>query len=328
MALSKRLRSVIIAACGTTLLVTGTLVGNPLAMADPLSDAQAQLDEIEAQRSAIEQSYNDSQLRQSKAEAQKESLSSDIADTQTKIDAMKPAAIYIVQMQQQGAGIDLTASFLLNDSPENFLSQMQTAATVTSLINDQLSSYVSQINHLNALNETLAGTINDIKAEVATQQKLLAAAQVKEAAAQTVVNRLTSQQRMTLQAKQQVVSPQHAAASSSRAQTVLNFALAQVGKGYIMGTAGPVTFDCSGLVMAAYAKVGIYLPHSSREQFNYGTPVARADLQPGDLLFFYSPIHHVGMYIGNGMMVHASNPRTGVHVTPIQGSYSGARRLI
>jgi cell wall-associated NlpC family hydrolase len=96
-----------------------------------------------------------------------------------------------------------------------------------------------------------------------------------------------------------------AAAASSKAQTAVNVALAQVGKPYAWGGAGPNSFDCSGLTQYAYARAGIGLPHSSRAQSTIGKPVSRAALRPGDLVFFYSPVSHVGMYIGNGKMVYA-----------------------
>ncbi len=91
---------------------------------------------------------------------------------------------------------------------------------------------------------------------------------------------------------------------------------------------GADAFDCSGLTMYAYAAAGVTLPHSSRAQAGLGVPVSRADLQPGDLVFFYTPISHVGIYIGNGQMVHASVPGKPVAVTSVdKGGYVGARRV-
>lgn len=119
-----------------------------------------------------------------------------------------------------------------------------------------------------------------------------------------------------------------AAAPSEAAATAIQTALAQVGKPYVVGAAGPDGFDCSGLTQYAYAAAGISLPHSSRAQSGLGVPVARADLQPGDLVFFYSPVSHVGMYIGNGQMVHASVSGRPVAVTSVdQRGYAGARRV-
>ena len=88
--------------------------------------------------------------------------------------------------------------------------------------------------------------------------------------------------------------------------------MAQVGKSYVYGAAGPSAFDCSGLTMMAWAQAGVGLPHSSGAQMGSGTPVSQSELQPGDLVFYYSPVSHVGMYIGNGQIVNALNPGAGV----------------
>ena len=103
--------------------------------------------------------------------------------------------------------------------------------------------------------------------------------------------------------------------------------MAQVGDAYVYGAAGPSAFDCSGLTMMAWAQAGVALPHSSSAQYSSGTRVAARALRPGDLVFYYSPISHVGMYIGNGMIVHAANPSTGVQVTGLYSMpYVGAVR--
>ncbi len=113
------------------------------------------------------------------------------------------------------------------------------------------------------------------------------------------------------------------------AGTVVATAMAQRGKPYVWAAAGPGSFDCSGLTQYAFDAAGIELPHSSRLQSQMGTAVSRADLQPGDLVFFYSPVSHVGIYVGNGQMVHAPTSGDVVKVADIDsmGSYSGARRI-
>src|SRR4051812_42126972 len=119
------------------------------------------------------------------------------------------------------------------------------------------------------------------------------------------------------------------AAPTQAAQIAVDTALAQQGKPYVWGGAGPDSFDCSGLTQYAYAAAGISLPHSSSMQSTIGTPVAYADLQPGDLVFFYSPVSHVGMYIGNGQMVHASTYGQPVQVVDLayMPGFNSARRL-
>jgi peptidoglycan DL-endopeptidase CwlO len=109
----------------------------------------------------------------------------------------------------------------------------------------------------------------------------------------------------------------------------LRWALSRRGDPYVWGGAGPDDFDCSGLVMWAYAKVGISLPHFTGAQWNMGIHVSRSQLEPGDLVFFYADIGHVGMYIGNGLMVDAPTFGQDVQVQPVMWDvYVGAVRIV
>ena len=120
-----------------------------------------------------------------------------------------------------------------------------------------------------------------------------------------------------------------AAAPSGDVAAVLETALAQVGDTYVWAGSGPDGFDCSGLTSYAYAAAGVALPHSSRAQSQMGVAVSRSELQPGDLVFFGSPVYHVGIYVGNGKMVHARDFHQPVAVTSVDiGDYAGARRIL
>lgn len=160
-----------------------------------------------------------------------------------------------------------------------------------------------------------------------------AARREAEAAEARLAARQPNNSRSEVRSSESATAPAPAAAApapvaapdGSRAQRVISAALAQVGKQYVMGTAGPNTFDCSGLTSYAYRQVGISLPRTSRAQYSgAGRAVSLSDIQPGDLVFYYSGPSHVGIYIGNGKIVHAANPRTdvnvaGLHSMPIKG---------
>lgn len=113
--------------------------------------------------------------------------------------------------------------------------------------------------------------------------------------------------------------------ASGNLQAVVNFALAQVGDSYQWGATGPDRWDCSAITMAAYARIGIKLPHQSEQQMRYGRPVSRSDLKPGDLIFWNG---HVALSLGGNALVHAANPRVGVVRGTIYGSPIGYRRLV
>jgi cell wall-associated NlpC family hydrolase len=121
--------------------------------------------------------------------------------------------------------------------------------------------------------------------------------------------------------------PTYDGPASGRAGVAVSEAYAQMGKPYEWGAAGPSSFDCSGLTMWAWARGGVSLPHSSQQQYAVTQHVSREDVQPGDLVFFGSPIHHVGIYIGGGRMISA--PHTGDYVKiqdAFRSDYVGAGR--
>uniref|UniRef100_A0AAU2VQE1 NlpC/P60 family protein n=1 Tax=Streptomyces sp. NBC_00008 TaxID=2903610 RepID=A0AAU2VQE1_9ACTN len=113
--------------------------------------------------------------------------------------------------------------------------------------------------------------------------------------------------------------------ATTKAEKVLAFARAQIGKPYVWGATGPSSYDCSGLTQAAWKSAGVTIPRTTWDQVNVGTRIATEDLQPGDLVFFYDDISHVGIYKGDGMMIHAPKPGANVreesiYYMPIYGS--------
>jgi len=117
------------------------------------------------------------------------------------------------------------------------------------------------------------------------------------------------------------------APGSSSGAGALQAALSKLGSPYVYGATGPNAFDCSGLTQWAFKQVGISIPRTAEAQAGSGTAVSRDQLQPGDLVFFYSPVSHVGIYAGNGNVVHASTEGQPVKVAPMQYMpFNGARR--
>lgn len=174
----------------------------------------------------------------------------------------------------------------------------------------------------------------ELKRQQAAEAQAAAAHAVSRSAGrptdqQSALGQPSSSSTQASQTGSQVPIPDPSHGVSSRAQSALNFALAQLGKPYIWGGTGPTGYDCSGLMMASWGKAGVSLPRTAAAQYAAGTPVSTSDLQPGDLVFFYPGITHVGMYIGDGKFIHASSPRTGIKVSVLaqQPSYQGARRF-
>lgn len=159
----------------------------------------------------------------------------------------------------------------------------------------------------------------------------------RAAQSRALFERLSASERRTFLDRAGSTGPQRSSRSttrpalnvpaSGRAKIAVDTALKQLGKPYVWAAAGPNSYDCSGLTLYAWAAAGVALPHSSTMQIDAGMRVTRGELRPGDLVFFYSPIHHVGMYIGNGQMVHAPTFNDVVKISSIDGfPWAGASR--
>ncbi len=179
---------------------------------------------------------------------------------------------------------------------------------------------------------------SSIKGEI---QKLVAAQQARQLEMARVAQaRLKAQEAEQQQQAQSTVvgvsavTPQQdtVVAPPPTHSNVVGIAMSMLGTPYVWGGAAPGGFDCSGLVMWAYAQVGVSLPHSSYAQFGYGVPVSRDQLQPGDLVFFDS-LGHVGIYIGGDQFIHAPHTGDVVKISSLDEdwyaqNYVGARRIL
>ena len=186
----------------------------------------------------------------------------------------------------------------------------QTAEALTARIealSDRAAAQDRKADRLRAQAKKRGATLEQIRSSVAAAAEELEDAQARARAAA----------RPTRSAERTTPAPAPATAASGGAAAAVAYAMAQVGDTYVYGAMGPDSFDCSGLTMAAWAQGGVSLPHSSSAQMGSGTPVSTSDLQPGDLVFYYSPVSHVGIYVGNGQLVHAANPDTDVQITSV-----------
>ncbi|SEE70977.1 C40 family peptidase [Streptomyces sp. Ag109_O5-10] len=203
--------------------------------------------------------------------------------------------------------------------------------------------------------ESLTGTQDDLKAAKATVQtklasarellsRLTAAEKARLAAIERRQREAAARKAAELARQQSAAAGQEASSSPSasggsasgsgsgsdsgtdsayatKAAKAIAFARAQIGKPYVWGATGPGSYDCSGLSQAAWKAAGVSLPRTTYDQVNAGTTVSLADARPGDLVFFYDDVSHVGIYIGNGMMIHA--PKPGAYVREESVYYGG-----
>ena len=331
----KRLVSALtgLALAGAIGLVPGT------AQADEISDVRAKVDRLYHEAEVAQERYHDARLELDELQRDLDSLKADQARQDDRLDVVSGQVRDSVIRQYQGESLSAVGQVFVSEEPRAFLDQLATMASYSQLQSQLFTSYSREAEALDIRRDATERRL----AEIAEIEQRLAdeKATVDEnlAEAKELLGRLQAEQRAELEERQerqerQAVSrsaPAPAATvdvpASGRAGAAVQYALAQVGDAYVYGAAGPDAYDCSGLTMAAWGAAGVGLPHSSSAQYGSGPHVAASELQPGDLVFYYQPISHVGMYIGNGQIVHAANPSTDVQVTGLYSMpYSGAVR--
>jgi len=312
------------------LIVALAWTGQSHARADQLSDAKAQLAALQEEASQAEEQYNQIQANLDAASARLEQIGADIAAQQDKVGVLREQVAILTLQQFQDRGITSTTTLLAGGDQDQVIQRIVVSSMVTDTTTALLQNYQLGQAALDDLLTSQQTTVDSITADKAKQQELKDQANQKVKDTQTLINRLTAAQQVALGVRSTVsYSPPPPVQNGPAAQQVVDFAMAQVGGAYAYGGVGPA-YDCSGLTLAAYASVGIKLPHSASTQFNYGVPVAASDLQPGDLVFYYSGPGHVGIYVGGGMIVDARNESLGIVYRPLDtgSSFTGARRLL
>jgi len=343
------------------LLVAASVIFVPIASADPdaVAAAKEKLDRIHEESANLDAQLIETITRAEESESKLETLKQDLSAQESKVSQLGTNLGDLAMMQLNGGGMDITGQLLGSSDDTTFLSGLTTIQNETDRSMADLQTLQVEQARLDTLRGQQETITESLKADRAAKEKLAKEYEAKEAEAQQVYDRLSAEEQERLrkleeqrqqeeaareQATRESASPtpspstgagdksdsppSSSGGGSGRAQQAVSYALAQVGKGYVMGTTGPSTFDCSGLMYAAYKQVGISLPRTSQAQFSAGTSVSKGDLQPGDLVFYYGGITHVGMYIGNGQIVHAANPRSGVVTAGVNSMpYQGARRV-
>ena len=315
------------AAALTTLclaFVGGSVVAATPSVADPdIDDVRERVDDLYHRAEKASERYNTAKLRLRAAERRLTRLEDDIEERQERVEELRGLVADQVVAYYQGESLSLAGQLATAEDPDAFIGQMQTISEYTSQQAEVVDELTLEVDSLEEREEDAEEQAKDIAAteEQLAKEKQLIDRRAEDA--EELLARLEEEQRES-RSSTRVVGE---VAASGAAGAAVQQALAQVGDTYSYGAVGPDAFDCSGLTMFAWAAAGVSLPHSSSAQMGSGTPVSIDALQPGDLVFYYSPVSHVGMYIGNGQLVHAANPSTGVQVTSVDSMpISGAVR--
>ncbi|NML49953.1 C40 family peptidase [Streptomyces sp. R302] len=298
----------------------------PPAPKKTLEEVRTEIEALYHQAAAATDAYNLAEERTETQSAEIVRLARMIEGGRARIDALKAQAGAAARAQYRSGGIPRSAQLALSGDPQLYLDtagRLREGAKATSdLLGEltraqaELDTYASEAGDnwtkLEADRVRQAAAKKEINEKIAAAKKLESdlAAEERER-----LRRLEEQARQRAQTKwlDTGILDELGAASTAEGAKAVEAALAQVGKPYVWGAEGPDSFDCSGLTQSAWAAAGERIPRTSQEQWRLLPRVQPKDMRPGDLIVYYKDASHIGMYIGDGKMVHA--PRPGRNVT-------------
>ena len=306
------------------LLQGGTSQAQTVSSQPSLKDLVAEATQLSNEVDSLGQQYDSLKIQLGHANSEVKIANQAAARAEDAMAGSQKAVAQLAAMGYMNGGMDPTLQMLTSGNPDLFLGQVSTVQQ----LNDEAGMRLSTLQREQLAAERAQTTA---KEEIATADELQSQinGKVKTIHAKLdVLNSSAMSQAMAVFSKTgsypDIVLPE----ATNVGTTALRAALTQRGKPYVWGAAGPDSYDCSGLVMWAFAQEGISLPHYTGDQWNSGMHVSRADLEPGDLVFFFADISHVGLYIGNGLMVDAPSTGQVVQVQPVfWDSYVGAVRI-
>jgi cell wall-associated NlpC family hydrolase len=341
------------AALATVTLFAESASAEPAKPAQPsITEVKAKVDALMHQAEVATEKFNGTKERTDAQNAKVNRLLEQAArKTQALNDSRRVLGQYAAAQYRTG-GDDSTGRYLLASDPQSMLDQVHLSDVLGRRQQKAVETY--RVQQAAATQQRIEAarslaTLTTRQAELRTAKRDV---QTKLGAAQKLLNSLNAQEKArlaALRAQQEEEARKKAAAiaarekaaakaaaakarsastttpttptapgsGSSKAADAIAFARKQLGKPYVWGATGPTSYDCSGLTQAAWKAAGVDLPRTTWDQVEVGSRISEANLRPGDLIFFYSDISHVGLYIGNGEMIHAPHTGTVVKIAPI-----------
>ncbi|MFJ1734874.1 NlpC/P60 family protein [Streptomyces sp. NPDC088254] len=313
------------------------------------AQVKAKVDKLYQEAEAATEKYNGAQEKATATERRLKGLQDEAARRELRLNTTREALGNMAAAQYRGGGLDPAMQLFLSDDPDAYLD----GAAFAERAGDRQSGAVARVREQVREVEQLRGaarveltSLKKRQAELRRHKKTIIG---KLGAARDLLSRLTARDRAEFDDKETgggtgprasrgstgardalpAVGSATAKAPNSRAAEAVSYAYSKLGSPYVWGATGPNAFDCSGLVLASYRSAGVALPRTTYAQIDAGRRVSRSELRPGDLVFFYSGITHVGIYVGDGKMIHAPNPSAPVRVAPLdEMPFAGATRVV
>ncbi|MEV0170676.1 NlpC/P60 family protein [Streptomyces sp. NPDC050803] len=311
------------------------------------AQVKAKVDKLYQEAEVATEKYNGAKEKAEAAEQRIKTLRDEAARKTDKLNSARDALGSMAAAQYRDGGLDPALQLALSEDPDTYLDGaefVERAGTRQAASVARVRKQLREIEQLRGAAHIELASLKSRQAELKRHKKTITG---KLDTARQLLSRLSEEERAQYAegtageaarasrdgttAREGLTAPGSAtaAAPNSRAEAAIAYAYQKIGSPYVWGATGPDAFDCSGLTQAAYRAAGISLPRTTYAQIDAGRRVSRSELLPGDLVFFYSGISHVGLYVGNGQMIHAPNPTAPVRLAPIdEMPFAGATRVV
>ncbi|MFF1415268.1 NlpC/P60 family protein [Streptomyces sp. NPDC058289] len=316
------------AAAGAAVAMSGAPAGAaPGLPQEPSAGTRAQVDRLFEEAEQATERFNQAGERAGRLRAEVDRVQDAVARGQDRINTMRGVLGAYAGAQYRAGGIDPAVELMLSDDPDDYLAK---AAALDRLSGrqarqlDELRSEQRRLGQERQEGSRKLAELDALRADVAKEKRAVTA---KLAAARRLLNAMPTQERADFDRASRSGGrpdalpelPDSAASgpSSGRAMTAVMAARSAVGRPYVWGSTGPSGFDCSGLMVWSYRQAGVALPRTSQAQRHAGRRVSLSEARPGDLVTYRSDASHVGMYVGNGQVVHAPYPGARVRYDPV-----------
>ncbi|MEU9148225.1 NlpC/P60 family protein [Streptomyces sp. NPDC048349] len=313
------------AAATAAVAMTGTPAGAaPGLPQDPATGTRAQVDRLFEEAEQATERFNEAGEKADRLRAEVNRAQDAVARGQERINTMRGILGTFAGAQYRSGGIDPAVGLMLAEDPDAYLEQAAALDRLTGRQARQLDELREEQRRLGQERREASrklAELDALRADVARHKRSVTA---KLAAARRLLNAMPSEERADFERASRsggradaLPDLSSAGPSSGRAMAAVMAARAAVGRPYVWGSTGPSGFDCSGLMVWSYRQAGVSLPRTSQAQRHAGRQVPLSQARPGDLVTYRSDASHVGMYVGNGQVVHAPYPGARVRYDPV-----------